>query len=63
MDRCGIGGQVEGGRLMGDEEAALLELPEEAACDQRVPTLAEAAVDLSEEDAVAAVDEAARVAV
>jgi hypothetical protein len=57
-----LGGELEGGRLVGDQEAALLQPLEEAARDERVPTIGEAAVDLAKDDPVATVDEAAGVA-
>jgi hypothetical protein len=58
----GIGRLGHGGRLVGDEQAGVLELAQQAARDQRVPALPERAVDLAQERAVAAIDEAAGVA-
>jgi hypothetical protein len=62
VGEVGVGGGLDGRRLVGDEETPRLELAEQAGCDEVVPTVGEGLVDLAVQDAVAAVDEARRVA-
>ena len=62
MGAVGIGGEAKRLRGVTDEDAARLELLEQPGRDEVVPAVAEAAVDLAVDRAVAGVDEARRVA-
>jgi hypothetical protein len=61
--RCWLGGIVERRVVVADEEAIVLQAFQQAARQELIPARCERAVDLAMENAVAAVDEAARVAV
>ncbi len=61
MGAFGIGGEAEVRGLVRDQPAVGLEALEQAARDEAVPAVAERSIDLAQEDAVAAIDEAGRV--